>query len=92
MEGRNEERLEGNGNGLGMQKIKSKVAWGGERRVSWAISPYSRERGVSMLLFPQEITSCIVHPSSDRIIEQKAETPMRVYVYRQLHKNPNYLC
>lgn len=58
MEGRNEERLEGNGNGLGMQKIKYKVAWGGERRVSWAISPYPRVRGASMPLFPQEIT-CI---------------------------------
>lgn len=50
-------------------KDKPKVAWGGERRVSSAISLNSRRCGASTLLIPKHAVTCIVHPLLDSIVE-----------------------
>lgn len=70
-EGRKEELKKGRkemGMSLGC-KDKPKVAWGGERRVSSAISLYSRKCGASILLIPKHAVTCIVHPLLDSIVE-----------------------
>lgn len=63
-------------------KDKPKVAWGGERRVSSAISLYSRKCGASILLIPKLAD----HLYSSSFIRQysrveRPKPPMRVLIY-----------